>query len=281
MHYVCTTLKGLKNCAKLYMAGKILTHLEAGKGLPVVFLHGFCESKELWLNYLEPLSKICRVILLDLPGFGENPALEGPLTIADMAEEVYATLNSMEIEHCIMIGHSMGGYVSLAYSEKFPSRLKGLGLFHSTAYPDSLEKKQARDKTIEFIERYGTEEFVEEFVPPLFFEGRRKDFKDEIKKMVEMGKKAPKMSVIESIRAMRDRKDRTKVLEKCQCPVLFIVGKNDIAIPFAGSQGQFSLPSYATVHIFNNTGHMGMIEWEKETLFVVEQFILRINKFYV
>ena len=107
------------------------------------------------------------------------------------------------------------------------------------------------------------------------------DFKDDIKAMVEMGKKAHKNSVIESIRAMRDRKDRTKVLEKSHCPVLFIVGKNDIAIPFAGSQGQYSMPSYSTVHILNNTGHMGMIEWEKETLFMVDQFIQRIKKFYI
>ena len=263
------------------MTGQNLSYQEAGEGLPVVFLHGFCETKELWSSYLQPLSQVCRVILMDLPGFGENPALQSPLTIADMAEQVYNTVNSMGIEQCILIGHSMGGYVALAFCEKFPSRVKGLGLFHSTAYADSLEKKQARDKTIEFIERYGTEEFVEEFVPPLFFEGRRKDFLDEIRKIVEMGKKAPKMTVIESIRAMRDRKDRSRVLEKCPCPVLFIVGKNDIAIPFQGSQAQYSLPSYSTVHILNNTGHMGMIEWEKETLFMVEQFIQRIKKFYI
>lgn len=263
------------------MSGKNLTYREAGEGLPVVFLHGFCETKDLWQSYMEPLSKVCRVFALDLPGFGENAPLTDPLTIADMAEQVYNTLINLGIDQCIMIGHSMGGYVALAFSEKFPSRLKGLGLFHSTAYPDSVEKKQARDKTIDFIERYGTEEFVEEFVPPLFFEGRRKDFKEEIRSMVEMGKKTARTTVVESIRAMRDRKDRTKVLEKCQCPVLFIVGKNDVAIPFSGSQGQFSLPSYSTVHILNNTGHMGMIEWEKETLFMVEQFIQRIKKFYI
>lgn len=267
--------------AKLAMTNQYLTYTEAGEGLPVVLLHGFCETKELWDGFLEPLSKICRVILMDLPGFGENQELEGPITIADMAEMVYATITQMGIEHCMLIGHSMGGYVALAFTEKFPSRVKGLGLFHSTAYSDSIEKKQARDKTIEFIERYGTEEFVEEFVPPLFFEGRRKDFKDEIRRIVEMGKKAPKGSVIESIRAMRDRKDRSKVLEKCQCPILFIVGKNDIAIPFQGSQGQYSMPSYSTIHILNNTGHMGMIEWKEETLFMVDQFIQRIKKFYI
>jgi pimeloyl-ACP methyl ester carboxylesterase len=65
-----------------------LSFLESGSGLPVIFLHGFCETKELWLSFMEPLSKVCRVILMDLPGFGGNPPLEVPLTIADMAEQV-------------------------------------------------------------------------------------------------------------------------------------------------------------------------------------------------
>ena len=133
------------------MSERNLTYREAGEGLPVVFLHGFCETKDLWHSYMEPLSKVCRVFALDLPGFGDNSPLTDPLTIADMAEQVYNTLINLGIEQCIMIGHSMGGYVALAFSEKFPSRLKGLGLFHSTAYPDSVEKKQARDKTIDFI----------------------------------------------------------------------------------------------------------------------------------
>ena len=158
------------------MSGQNLSFIEAGKGLPVVFLHGFCETREIWENFLEPLSSVCRVILIDLPGFGGNPPLESPLTIADMAEQVYNTILAIGVDQCIMIGHSMGGYVALAFCEKFPSRLKGLGLFHSTAYADSSEKKQARDKTIDFIERYGTEEFVEEFVPPLFLKVVEKIF---------------------------------------------------------------------------------------------------------
>ena len=85
------------------MTGKNLTYTEQGEGLPVIFLHGFCETKELWNRYLDPLSKICRVILMDLPGFGGNAPLDGPLTIADMAEQVYDTLVSLEIDQCMMI----------------------------------------------------------------------------------------------------------------------------------------------------------------------------------
>jgi pimeloyl-ACP methyl ester carboxylesterase len=259
------------------MSDSSLAYVEAGQGLPIVLLHGFCETKEIWKSFMEPLSKKFRVIAVDLPGFGENPPLFKPVTIADIAEQIYNFVHDMGLDKVVMIGHSMGGYVSLAFAEKFPMRLAGLGLFHSTAYSDNAEKKHARDKTIEFIERYGTEEFVDEFVPPLFFEGRKKDLKEEIKMVIEMGKNTSKMSVIEAIRAMRDRKDRTKVLEKIACPVLFIVGKNDIAVNFSSSVNQFWLPAYSTVHILNNTGHMGMLERSAETCLMVEHFVEQIE----
>ena len=98
---------------------------------------------------------------------------DAPITFEMKAEVAYAIR--------ALVPDAKGNPQPYVDAAEDPSRLKGLGLFHSTAYADSVEKKQARDKTIDFIERYGTEEFVEEFVPPLFFEGRRKDFKDEIK----------------------------------------------------------------------------------------------------
>lgn len=254
-----------------------LAYSDSGEGIPVILLHGFCETKEIWNHFLEPLSSRCRVIAIDLPGFGQNAALFKPVTIADLAEQIYQFVLELNLDKVIMIGHSMGGYIALAFAEKFPQRLAGLGLFHSTAYADTMEKKQARDKSIEFIDRYGTDEFVDEFVPPLFFEGRRKELKDDIKLLIDMGKNTPKSSVIETIRAMRDRKDRSKILEKISCPVLFIAGKNDIAVNFALSASQFWLPANAVVHILNNTGHVGMFERPKETLLMLEQFVEQVK----
>lgn len=255
------------------MEVKNLSYKEAGQGHPVLLLHGFCESKELWNSFIEPLSEGNRIIALDLTGFGDNPPLEHPLTIGDLAEDIYHFLPTIGAENPIIIGHSLGGYVALAFAEKFPQRLTGLGLFHSTSYADSFEKKQARNKTIDFIERYGLDEFVDEFFTPLFFDGRRKELKDEIKFLTELGKKTHKTTVIEVIKAMRDRKDRSKVLEKVPCPVMFIAGKNDSAVPFTTSLTQFGLPQEATVHVLNNTGHMGMLERPKETLLMMKHFI--------
>ena len=255
-----------------------LSYIDRGEGTTVVLLHGFCESKELWTDYIQELSKKYRVIAIDLPGFGENPAIDMPLTIGDMAEAIYQLLSFLKIERSVMIGHSLGGYVALAYGEKFPQRLQGLGLFHSSCLSDTFEKKQARNKTIDFIERYGVEEFVEEFVTPLFFDGRKKELKDQIKFLTDLGKQVPASSVIETIKAMRDRKDRSRVLERASFPVLFIVGRNDSAISFSSSQQQFGLAANATIHIMSNTGHMGMLERPAETLKMVDDFILQAEQ---
>jgi pimeloyl-ACP methyl ester carboxylesterase len=256
-----------------------LAYTEAGEGMPVVLIHGFCESRELWRDFVGPLSQHFRIIALDLPGFGANAPLTTPVTIGDLAEAVYHFLITIGVEHPVMIGHSLGGYVALAFAEKFPQRLRGLGLFHSTAQNDSFEKKQARNKTIEFIERYGLEEFVDQFFTPLFFDGRRKDLKDEIKFLTDIGKATSKETVMEVIKAMRDRKDRSRVLEKLTCPVLMIAGKNDTAIPFTNSMLQFGLPYESMIQVLSNTGHMGMLERPKETLLMVKNFLDYVNSF--
>jgi len=259
------------------LAAGQLAYISAGEGIPVVLLHGFCENKHIWESFVQELSTSCRVIAVDLPGFGENEPISQPLTIADMAESLYHFLQSQGIDQCIMIGRSLGGYVSLAFGEKFQQRLLGLGLFNSTAYSDSLEKKQGRTKSIEFVEKYGVDEFVEEFLTPLFFEGRRKELLAEIRKVVDAGKKTPKSTVIEVIKAMRDRKDRTKVLEKATYPVLFISSKNDTALNFSISVSQFWMPADATIHILSNTGHMALLERPAEILPMVRHFVESIE----
>ena len=255
------------------LAAGQLAFKSAGTGLPVVLLHGFCENKSIWDDFVGELAHRWRVIAVDLPGFGENEPISQPLTIADMAESLYHFLQTQGIDQCVLVGRSLGGYVALAFGEKFQQRLLGLGLFNSTAYSDSLEKKQGRSKSIEFVEKYGVDEFVEEFLTPLFFEGRRKELQGSIRQVVDAGKQTPKTTVIEVIKAMRDRKDRSKVLEKAPYPVLFITSKNDTAINFATAASQFWLPANATVHVLSNTGHMGLLERQKETLQMVKHFM--------
>ena len=251
-----------------------LSYNDLGNGYPVVLIHGFCESKELWKDFEQKFSADYRIISPDLPGFGNSPLKKKDITIEYLAEKVNDLLVHLGIEQCVMIGHSLGGYVALAFAEKYERKLKGLGLFHSTAFPDSAEKRKARNKTIEFLEKHGVEAFATSFVPPLFYPPNREPLKDTIQRLIEIVSSTSKESIIATIKAMRDRKSRIDVLKEIKAPVLFIIGEEDGAIPLDASLEQAAIPAKAVKNILPNTGHMGMFEKKEETLKILEDFLM-------
>ena len=238
----------------------------------LVFLHGFCESTKVWKEFTKSLEHKFRIILLDLPGFGENTHNIHDYSMESMAEYVKEQLDEKGVKKCILVGHSMGGYVSMAFAEKYGSMLNGLCLFHSSALPDTDEKKENRNKTIEFVEKHGVDKFMESFVEPLFYADNRKKLRREIDMMVEIGKSTPKESITGGLAAMRDRPDRTDVLRKLKCPVLFIFGKEDGAVPLDKALEQCHLPGNSMVNFLAKTGHMGMFERTYETRKAIEKF---------
>ena len=258
-----------------------LSFTSSEKKLPVVvLLHGFCESKKIWDHFIPVLADIAHLVVPDLPGFGENKALEEPVTIEKMADEVYRLLLDLQLdEGGILVGHSLGGYVSLAFAEQCPHWVKGLCLFHSTALPDTEEKKKNRNKTIKFLEQNGVPAFTENFIPSLFYEKNRKSLQPAIKKAMQIANQTPVSTTIEVTKALRDRKDRTHVLKNASYPFMFIAGKEDQAVPFETLKDQFWLPKGpVTLQVFPETAHMGMFEREKETLEGLKGFIRSVYK---
>lgn len=236
-----------------------------GSGKVFVFLHGFCESKEVWETFTQPFRETYRVIAMDLPGFGKNTAPRISYSMEEAAAYVYQVLKALKIKKCIMVGHSMGGYVALAFAEKYRGMLSGLCLFHSSALPDSKEKKETRTKTIKFIKKNGQEVFMNSFVAPLFSPARRKFFSKEIKMLTTIGKSTATVAVMGAIKGMRNRKKRIKVLKEARYPILFISGKDDQAVTLEQTLTQCAIPANATVLFLANTGHMGMFEKPLET----------------
>src|ERR1044072_7106334 len=133
-----------------------------GKGEPVILVHGFAEDGSIWDGLADELGKEYAVIIPDLAGSGRSTGSMEQVSMDSMAEQINMILEKEKIASCIMIGHSMGGYITLAFAEKFPEKLKGLGLFHSTAFADSDEKKAARNKNVEFIKKNGSAKFIEQ-----------------------------------------------------------------------------------------------------------------------
>jgi len=252
----------------------MLAYNDRGNGYPIVLIHGFCEDKSIWKYIEEGLAKNFRIISPDLPGFGESRLEETEVSMEFFAEKIKALLDKLKITKCVMVGHSLGGYVGLAFAEKYENNLDGLGLFHSTAFEDSEDKKENRLKAIEFIQKHGVIQFSKSFVPPLFSLKNRDLYKKEIIELIQVASTTSEIGVIETTKAMRVRKERIHVLKSTKVPVLFIVGKLDGAVPIEKSLEQCYLPKHSIVHFLEEVGHMGMIENKALTEKIILNFAI-------
>lgn len=251
--------------------------IKAGKGPAIVLLHGFLESSGIWRNFARRLSRTFTVIVIDLPGHGSSECSGDAQTMDEMAEAVHHVLKSLGITRCIMAGHSMGGYVTLAFAEKYPKLLRGFVLFHSHASADSPETMANRERTIALVER-DHHTFIKNFIPDLFDQRNVRKFTSEIATLKEIAGKTPKDGIISSIRGMKIRPDRQHVLLNSPVPVLFIIGKNDPRIPVSAILPQTLLPAHSEVLLLDHVGHMGFIEASSQTFEALKGFAGRMLK---
>lgn len=170
-----------------------------------------------------------------------------------------------------MTGHSMGGYVALAFAEKYSELLKGICMFHSTALPDSEEKKRDRDRTINIVKK-DSMTFIRAVIPNLFAPANKEKYKVEIDELIASASQMPTQGIIATLEGMKIRKDRTQVLKDVNVPVLIISGKQDTAVPFDRLLPQLALPKHCEALILDNVGHTGFIEAKDETLNVLFNF---------
>ena len=175
-----------------------------------------------------------------------------------------------------MIGHSMGGYITLAFAEKYPELLSAFGLFHSTAFPDSEEKKINRRKSIEFIKEHGAFEFLRTTSPNLFSAISTNRMKSEIDEFINGLNKFSADSLIAYYEAMMQRPDRVSVLEKTNLPVLFITGQYDNPAPMNDVLKQCHLPERSFIYILTESGHMGTMEEPAKSNKAFEEFLNNI-----
>lgn len=248
---------------------------EKGQGQPIVLIHGFCEISEMWRDFAEELSSDFHVICPDLPGFGKSPIASDQITLEEVAVQLEEWMANNQISNPIVIGHSLGGYVALALLELMGDKIKAIGLFHSTAFPDDQEKKEMRDRTVIFLMKNGVDKFVTTFVPQLFSETRRNELQIQIGLAIEQAKESSLEGLIAFTRAMRDRKDRLEVLQHFSGPKLLIAGILDSAVKIETSRAQKD--AFTDYFELEETGHMGMAERRDETLEIVRNFCAKVT----
>jgi pimeloyl-ACP methyl ester carboxylesterase len=239
-----------------------ISYRKIGKGKPVVLIHGFGEDGHIWNKQVEFLKDKFQLLIPDLPGTGSSEMI-ADMSMEGMAEVVkeIITIELPEAFPTTLIGHSMGGYITLAFAEKYPNLLSSFGLVHSSAFADNEEKKAMRTKAIDFIKKNGAYEFLRTTIPGLFAEYWSKDHQQDIHALIEKSKAFPDAAIIEYYRSMISRPDRTQVLKNFPGSILLIIGEHDKAVPFAQSMQQSFLPDNPYIHILRRSAHMGM--WEE------------------
>lgn len=253
--------------------GQSVFYRMEGNGTPIVFVHGFGEDSEIWKNQIEGLNNKFLVIAPDLPGTGKSDLIED-ISMEGMADWLKNLLDSLEVNKFILIGHSMGGYISLAFAEKYPSTLLGLGLFHSTAYPDTEEKKTARRRSIEFIQDHGAAKFQEQAIPNLFSSSFKTKYPGKVQEIIVRYTNVKAATLVKYYEAMILRQGRTDILRKINVPVLYLAGEQDNAVPLRHSLEQCHLPGLSYIHILKDSGHMGMLEEQIKSTAIIEKFLL-------
>jgi pimeloyl-ACP methyl ester carboxylesterase len=261
-----------------YQSRKIFYRI-IGSGKPVFLIHGFGEDGEVWEKQIDFLKDDFLLLIPDLPGSGKSDMIDD-MSIEGLAEIIKRIIDE-EISNIpqigkdvIVIGHSMGGYVTLAFAEKYLHLLNTFGLFHSSSFPDSEEKKVARRKGVEFIKQHGAFEFLKTVIPNLFSPVSKDEMPEKIAEFtIQQNNFLPEV-LVSYYEAMMQRPDRTDVLKKVKAPVLFIMGKYDTAVPMEDSLKQCHLPEKSYIHILEKSGHMGMMEQPDKSNRALKEFLL-------
>ena len=245
-----------------------------GKGKTVVLLHGFMEDQTMWESIDKELSSGYQTIRIDLPGHGSSPNFDSVHTMDFMAEQIKNILDGNSVSRAIFIGHSMGGYVSLAFAEKYPKNIEGLVLLNSSALADSEEKKELRLRAIETAKK-NPNEFARLTIPNLFSDKFKKSEPKQVKETIGIAQSTGMEGICASLQGMRIRPDRTHVFGYPFAKLL-IWGSLDSLISKQDIERQTTRASHIqTVEL--PTGHMGHLEAPKQVVKVLKQFLKSID----
>lgn len=241
-----------------------------GKGSAIVLLHGFLENSSMWNNIIPKILKRNRIICIDLLGHGKSNCFGYVHTMDEMAEAVKAVLKHLKIRRVTLIGHSMGGYVSLAFAEKFPKNVKKICLLNSTAQADSDERKKLRKRAIQLAQT-NYNNLVSMSITNLFAEHTRKQFLNEIEIVKNEALKTSLQGYIACTEGMQLRPNREHVLNTASYKKLFILGKNDSILNYKSVIKEANRTNTPFVEL--SSGHMSHIENLEDLVLILNDFL--------
>jgi 3-oxoadipate enol-lactonase len=230
---------------------------------PMVFIHGFPFSSEMWRGQMQMLQdnkKNLRIITYDLRGHGKSDVGDGQYTIELFVDDLIALLNCLKITKTIICGFSMGGYIALRAIERNPDRFNALVLCDTMSTADSNEAKIRRANSIELVKKEGVGRFAEGFLKAVFAPktfDTKPDVIDEIRKTILSN--SP-LGVCGALLAMAGRTDTTEALSKINVPTLILVGEHDTVTPPSAARNMHDRIPSSKLHLIENVGHMSNLE---------------------
>lgn len=245
---------------------------DTGKGRVVVLLHGFLGSHQIWESTIDSLSKSFRVIAIDLPGHGTSDTFGYVNSMELIAKAVKVVMESLRLKRYVIVGHSMGGYAALAFADLFPDNLRGLCLYHSTAYEDSEEKKKDRSRSIKVV-KANHKIYTTEVIKNLFANKNSKYLKEEIAFAQNIAAKTSKQSIIASLEGMKDRPNRDIILGMAHYPIMMVIGELDNVLPYEQLLEQAELIKEKHILFLEHDGHMGFLESKIRSNLALKKFL--------
>lgn len=236
-----------------------LAYTRRGEGTPLVLLHGYPLDSHLWDDVAPLLEDTFDLILPDLRGFGKSTTVDSPYTMDDYASDIAGLLDQLGLQKAAIAGHSMGGYVALAFARLYSERVSGLGLVSSQVLADPPDRKEARYKSAADVSANGIGGVVETMAPKFTSDERLQSFA-----RATMERQQP-AAFIGALKAMAERADSTSLLSSFKFPVVIIHGEADALIPIDRAREVKNAIPHAHLVELNGSGHMPMMEAKEET----------------
>jgi pimeloyl-ACP methyl ester carboxylesterase len=249
--------------SRAHVEGRTIRHLEAGSGWPVVLIHAFPLNADMWRPQLERVPEGWRFIAPDLRGFGPDaPVTPGArhTTVDEMATDIAALLDHLEIDPAVIGGLSMGGYVTFALFRQAPERFSGMILANTKSQADTPEGREARRTMIELAHARGAPAVADALIPKLLgatTTKRRPAVADQVRRMIEGARVE---GIVGAIEAMIERPDSTPDLARIACPTLVVVGGEDVITPVADGAEMQNHIARSRLVILPETGHLSNLE---------------------
>jgi len=247
-----------------------LFYSSKGTGNPIVLLHGFLESSSIWDSFTEKLSEKRQVITIDLPGHGKSGNISDTHSMELMADAVFTILQVYRVKEVTLIGHSMGGYVSLAFCKKFPIMTKGLVLLNSTPEADNEERRINRDRAIKIV-RKNKDSYVSMAISNLLSVKNRKLFIEELEKFKKEASSISAEGIIAALKGMKIRTDEIATLTHYKGPKYILAGDSDPVLNF--SDIEILADKTNSIFLRLSGGHLSFIENKSE----IEKFMHLID----